>query len=262
MKKFLKFLSRHELTIICSAASVGLIFIIWLIAYFAVKNDYIIPSIGDMFVSLGECFSDGSFWTAFAFTMLRTLLAAIISFAAAAFFAVLSVLSKVFSAILKPIVGVLRALPTLAIVLILLIWTSPSIAPVAVTGLVLLPMMYTQIMAAVEGIDAGLVEMAEVYRIPAKERLFKMYLPLVSSNVLLQTGANFSLGLKVMISAEVLASTYKSLGGLMQLAKIYLEIPRLAALTFVAVLAGIIIECVFAQIEKVTFKWRKKEGAE
>ena len=63
-----------------------------------------------------------------------------------------------------------------------------------------------------------------------------------------------------MISAEVLANTYKSLGGLMQEARLYAEMPRLAALTVVAVLVGLIIEFVFYGIGRLTFKWNKREG--
>ena len=63
-----------------------------------------------------------------------------------------------------------------------------------------------------------------------------------------------------MVSAEVLANTFNSLGGLMQNAKLYAEMPRLAALTLVAVVLGLIIDGCFSFLERVTFKWNVKEG--
>ena len=90
-------------------------------------------------------------------------------------------------------------------------------------------------------------------------KLFKIYLPLVSPNILSQTGPNVSLGIKIRISAEVLANTYKSLGGLMQEARLYVEMPRLAALTLAAVAAGFIFDIALSQLERVTFKWSRKE---
>lgn len=175
--------------------------------------------------------------------------------------AVPSVLSKTFFAFIKPVAAFLRTLPTLAVVLIFLMWTNPVIAPVAVTVLILFPMIYAQITAAAEGVDEGLLEMARVYGLRKRERLFKIYLPLVSPNILAQTGANLSLGLKIMISSEVLANTYNSLGGLMQTAKLYAEMPRLAALTLVAVFIGLIIDVAMSQFERINYKWSIKEGA-
>ena len=155
----------------------------------------------------------------------------------------------------------MRTLPTLAVVLILLIWTNPVIAPVAVTVLILFPMIYAQIIAAAGGVDEGILEMARLYGLKKREKLFKIYMPLISPNILAQTGANVSLGLKIMISSEVLANTYNSLGGMMQTAKLYAEMPRLAALTAVAVAAGLVIDVALSQFERINYKWSKKEGA-
>lgn len=255
-----KYLSKRKFNIILSFSAFVLMWIIWLIAYYSVKNDYIIPSIGDTAKSFGKCLASGSFWLAFLNTLLRTALSFIISFVLAVALVALGVLFKASKSFIKPFMDVFRTLPTLAIILILLFWTSPTVAPVIVTILVLFPMIYSQLSAAVEGIDEGILEMANVYGISKKERLTKIYLPLISPAVLSQTGANISLGIKVMISAEVLAGTYKSLGGLMQNARFYIDMPRLAALTIIAVLIGLLIDLCFSIIERITFKWSRKEG--
>ena len=254
------FFKKRKLNIIFSIVAIVLMWLVWIIAYYSVKNDYIIPSFTDTFKSLGECLISGEFWIAFLNTLKGTLIAFIISFALAAALAIPSVLSKAFSAFCKPITSVLRTLPTLAITLILLIWTNPKVAPVIVTVLILFPMIYSQIIAAAGGIDEGLKEMAKVYNLNKRDRLFKIYLPLVSPNILAQTGANVSLGLKVMISSEVLANTYKSFGGMMQSARLYVEMPRLAALTVVAVFVGLILDFSLSQLSRITDRWSKKEG--
>ncbi len=256
----LKFLSKRKLNIICSVASVALTAIIWIIVYCSVKNDYLIPSLTDTFKSLFGCIASGTFWNAFLNTLGRTAIAFTISFVLAICLAALSVTSKAFAALLRPFMAFLRTLPTLAVILILLIWTNPKVAPVVVTTLVLFPMLYTQIVAAFVGVDGELIEMANVFGLGKYTKLFKIYLPAVAPNTLAQVGADFSFGLKIMISAEVLANTYRSLGGLMQSARLYAEMPRLAALTIAAVIAGLFIEIAFSQFERLTFKWSKKEG--
>lgn len=232
--------------------------LVWIIAYYCVGNDYIVPSFSDTAVSLWYLLGSGEFWTAFALTFLRTLEAFAISFLLASALTALSAFSKTAKVMIKPVMSFLRTVPTLAIILLLLIWTNAKVAPVIVTVLVLFPMIYSQMLSAVEGIDGGLIQMAELYKIPKKERLFKIYLPLVSPAVFSQTGANVSLGLKVMISAEVLASTFRSLGGMMQSARGFLEIPRLAALTLVAVLLGLALDIAFSQLKRINYKWAGK----
>lgn len=227
------YFSKRKFNIILSACAFFTMWLIWLIAYYSVRNDYIIPSFSETIKSFGVCLISADFWTAFVFTVLRTAGSFAISF--------------VFAT-------------ALAVVLILLFWTTPSVAPVVVTVLVLFPMIYAQLYAAVKGIDGGIIEMAEVYGIAKRERLTKMYLPMISPSILAQTGANISLGIKVMISAEVLAGTYESMGGLMQNARVYVDMPRLAALTLIAVLTGLCIDLCFSFTEKFTFKWSKKES--
>ena len=105
---------------------------------------------------------------------------------------------------IKPFISVFRTLPTLAVILILLCWTTPVVAPTAVTVLVLFPMIYSQINTAVSGIDGGIIDMAKVYKITEKEKLAKIYLPMIAPSILAQTGANISLGIKVMIPRKCL----------------------------------------------------------
>lgn len=254
-----KFFTQRKLNIILSAVSVLAMWLAWIIAYYSVKNDYIIPSFSDTMVSLWGGLCSGEFWTAFAFTFLRTLEAFLISFSLAAILAALSAISKSASAFIKPIMVFFRTVPTLAIILILLIWTSAKVAPVIVTVLVLFPMIYSQMTAATEALDEGLIQMSEIYGVSKKDRLFKIYLPQISPDIFSQTGANVSLGLKIMISAEVLSNTYKSLGGMMQSARGFLEVPRLAALTLAAVILGLIIELAFSQLKRINKKWQGGE---
>ena len=81
-----------------------------------------------------------------------------------------------------------------------------------------------------------------------------MYLPLAAPALLSQAGAILSMGLKITVSAEVLASTYRSLGYMMQNAKLAVEMPELLALTLLAVLLGFLLEGACALISKKAVK--------
>ena len=58
-----------------------------------------------------------------------------------------------------------------------------------------------------------------------------------------------------MISAEVMASTYKSIGGLMNSARAYLEMPRLAALTLITVALGLALDIALSQLKRINGRW-------
>ncbi len=236
--------------------------LVWIIAYYSVGNRLIVPSFEDTAVSFWHNLSDGAFWTAVGNSLLRTLLAFVISFVLAAAFTAFALLGSWCKALIKPITVIIRTLPTMAVILIIfkITYGNRSLSPVIVTVLVLFPMIYSQLTAAAEGIDGGIKEMAQVYGISKRDRMFKIYLPLVSPSVFSQTGANVSLGLKVMISSEVLVNTAKGLGGMMQENSVVGAVANLAALTLTAVILGLIIELAFSQLSRINRKWLKGEG--
>ena len=230
------------LNIAWAAVAIVIIFIVWLIAYACVKNDYVVPDIGSTFAAFAELFTQSSFYSAFGNTFLRTLISFAVSFVLAAALASVSAVCRPFRTVFAFIISILRTLPTMAITLMLLIWTNPRVAPAIVTALVLFPMIYSQFVAAIDGVGPRLLQMAQVYRVSPREKLTKIILPSVGSEVGAQIGAGLSLGIKIMVSAEVLSYTLNSLGGIMQQARLYAEMPRFAALTIVCIVTGLVFE--------------------
>lgn len=255
LKKF--FTKRKIIYLACSAAALVAMWLFWIIAFYAVGNPLIVPSFGETVKSFFRYFADPAFWTAVGNSLARTLLAFVISFLLAGACAALAMLGGAFKAALKPIMVIVRTLPTMAVILIIFKITegNRTLSPVIVTVLVLLPMIYSQFVAAAEGIDGGIKEMATVYGVSKRDRLFKIYLPLTAPNILSQTGANVSLGLKVMISAEVLVNTAQGLGGMMQENSAAAQVANLAALTVAAIVLGLLIELAFSQFTRLTEKW-------
>ena len=175
-------------------------------------------------------------------TFLRTLTAFFISFFGAAVLATAAYLLPSLGHFLSPLVSAMRSLPTMAVILIILVWTTPVQAPVAVAFLALFPLLYSGIFSALKQVDGKLVEMSKIYRVPIRKQIFGLYLPSAAPYVLREAAAALSFSLKLTVSAEVLANTYQSIGGMMQEAKIYVEVPALFALTALVVIAGFLLE--------------------
>ncbi len=242
--------------LIFSILAVLALWLVWVVAYFIVRNDYILPSFWETFRAMGRLLGEPSFWSAFGFTFLRTFAA---FFAALALAAVLSALACLFGgvrAFLAPVVSTLRTVPTMAVILILLLWTSHGVAPVIVSLLVLFPALYAAMLASLDGVREEYGGMARAFKVGAGRRALWMYFPLAAPAVLGQAGSILSMGLKITVSGEVLAQTYRSLGGMMQDAQIRLDLPSLLALTVVVVLVGFLLEGACLLAERAIVRWR------
>ena len=241
-----------------SIGSIVFVWLIWIVLYFCIQNDYLLPSFWETFSKMGTLLAGAEFWIAFLNTLLRTLLSFAVSLVIGV---VLALSARLFSAVrafLVPIVSIMRTLPTMAIILILLLWTNPSVAPVVVSMLVLLPAVYAAALAAFDETEERYGVLANVYNVSLKNKVFKMYLPLCVPPLVTQAGGILSLGIKITVSGEVLSSTYKSIGGLMQNAKMFVDVPTLLALTLITLLLGFLLEggCYF--VGKKLARWRNE----
>ena len=223
-------------------AAVVFLIAVWFVAYLAVGNELLIPDFKDSLKEFVKLFVSAWFWQSWAMTMLRALAAFAISFAAALALAVLAYMCPAVGSFLAPIVSALRSLPVLAVLLIFLAFLNAGVAPIAVAFLSLFPMLYTGILAALSGLDRRLIEVSRVYGTPWYTRVVKVYLPLTSPYVLREAGGALSFALKLIVSAEVVSQTAKSLGGMMQSAKVYGELPQLFALVGVSFIVGLVLE--------------------
>ncbi|MDE7296278.1 MAG: ABC transporter permease subunit [Clostridia bacterium] len=251
MKRF-----KIEKNFIFSLLAVVFLWLFWLIAYFIVRNDYLLPSVGDTLAETWRLLGTGEFWRAFGGTLLRTLAAFALSLVLGTGLSIIARLFTGVRAFFTPVISVLRSLPTVAIILILLLWTSPAVAPVIVSMLVLLPAVYAAVLAALDEVHGEYGELIRAFRVSNRRAVIKLYLPLAAPPVLGQAGGIFSLGLKITVSGEVLASTYRSLGGLMQEAKMYVQMPALLALTLVTVLTGFLLEGLCRLAYRLLVRWR------
>ncbi len=231
-----------------TAAAILFLLTLWLLAYLIAGNELLVPAFSDCAKETWGLWTSFVFWKGFLFTLLRAFSAFLISLVVASVFAVISYMLPVCRGIFAPIVSAFRSLPVLAVMLILLSVFSAAQAPVVVAFLSLFPILYTGILAALLGIDRQLIDMARVYGTPWYRRIFGVYLPLSAPHLLQELGGAISFSLKLVVSAEVLAHTANSLGGLMQEAKIYTEIARLFSLVGGAFVAGLLLELLFSAL--------------
>lgn len=252
----MKVKNRQKLyNLIISVGALLTMWLVWLIARYVVDDTYVVPSITDTISEFFSLLASATFWKAFGMTLLRTLYSWALSLVVAVVLASLSAAFRCVRRYLAPFIAVFRTVPTMAITLMLLIWSTPRVAPTIVAMLMVFPIAYSQMLAAFDGIDGRLLEMARAFNLSLGKRLFKILIPQTLPPMLSQIGANLSLTIKVIISAEVLCSTFNSLGGLIYQSNVILNTAQMFALTICALVAGGLLEWIFGKFTLLTRKW-------
>ena len=232
------------------------IVLLWAIMAKSVDSEYILPSIRKTAKEFFALLKSGKFYRSFALSLLRSLLSFSISFILAFVLATLSAKIKFAKKVITPIIAVIRALPTIAIVLLLLFWTNSKIAPVIVTMLVVLPTIYTHLDSAFFSLDRTVIEAGRVDGANEKQIFINIELPQILPVVYSTIGSGISLNFKLMVAAEVIAQTANSIGYMLNTAKVYFEIANMLAIVCYCVLFGIIIEVIFSFLSKKTANWK------
>ena len=244
------------LHLILPLLTVGAILIIWAVMAKMVGSKYILPSVSETVAEFFALFKNSSFYLSFLSTVLRSVIAFLLSFIIASVFAILAFKSKRAERVVLTIISIIRALPTVAIVLLLLFWTNTQVAPVIVTMLVVMPTTYTQLLNALKSIDKTVVEAGAVDGADRKKLFFKVEFPQILPSVCMTVGSGLSLNFKLMVAAEVLAATVNSIGYQLTYNNYNLEIATMIALVLIIVIVAVLVELVFSLLSKKVGKWK------
>lgn len=228
------------------------IFLFWLVISLAIDSNLILPSPISSIKELLFFFKDSSFYLSLLYTTLRAIIAFILSAFIATVLMILSINQNLKRAI-SLLVSILRGLPTMAIILILIIWMKPQITPIVVATLVLIPILYEEFINTFFLFKEEYGSVIFVYSIK-KKKMLKLFFSESLDNLFNYASANIGLSLKLVISAEALALSYYGIGSIMQFSKIYLEMEKLFALALVAVILGVILQLLVKLIKK---RWVK-----
>ncbi len=236
--------------------SIACIFLLWGVSALAINNEFMLPSVSLTFSALIDLLKSGEFYISFLMTLVRSLISFICSFTLAFLLALLNRRFSIARSLFAPIISIIRALPTIAVVLLLLFWTNSFVAPIIVTFLVVFPTTYTNVCNALDVVDKRQIEMCKVFNVSRKDILFKVEIPQIMPSMYSTIGSGLSLNIKLMVAAEVLSATANSLGYMLNTAKIYFETATMLAIVVFAVAVGLIIDLVFNLLSKRAGKWR------
>ena len=247
---------NKTLNLILPSFKVVILVLAWAVVAKVEDNTFIVPTVQQTAKEFFALFGQKIFYRALGFTVLRSVIAFLLSFLTSAVLAYLSNKSRVAEKLILPFIAFTRTLPTIAIAWLLVFWTNSQIAPVVITMLVVMPTSYTHIKSALDSVDKTTLEAGAVDGAGRFNLFFRIELPQIAPDICSITGSGLALNLKLMVAAEVLGSTVKSLGSLLNATYYGFEVSKTLALTAVILLLGLALEFVFNALSKRAGNWK------
>jgi NitT/TauT family transport system permease protein len=247
---------KNYLNILYPVLSLAVFFAAWYIIAGIIDIEIILPSPTQCLRQLGQLAVTKEFWTAIGGTLTRAMLSFAMSMSAALALAALSAFFKPIGKLLSPLVIITRAMPTMSVILLSLIWFTAQITPMFISFLIIFPTLFTSFYSAFTNIDEDLIEMAKVYKVGRRQKLTELYLPSIFPLFFDAVRAAVSLNIKLVIAAEVLSYTRDSMGVMMQFSKAYLETASLFAWTIAAIILSYLLEMAVVLLKKLVVRWK------
>lgn len=238
------------LLLIPPLVSVAVFLLAWKAASIRIGAEIILPPPERVISDFLSLVATRKFLAAAGMTSLRCLSSFAIALALGLCLGLPAGLSRSFRALIAPFLAVVRSTPVLAVIVLFLIWFPQDVVPIVSAVLMATPVVIASLSEGVRSVDPLLIEMAGVYRIPPRLRLFRIYLPSVTPFAVSGASSALSLVWKVVVAGEVLSQPRFAIGTGLQNAKVTLETSRALAWTLATILICGLTDFLFSSLAK------------
>lgn len=222
--------------------------LVWHVAARVVGERILLVSPVDVVLRLFELLRDTSTWASAAFSTLRVAGGFFLALLAALVLAPLAACFKPVRILLSPLVQAFKTVPVASIVIVVLIWVSSRNLSVIISFMMVFPVLYIDMLGAIDTTDPQMVEMARVFRLGPWQRLRLVYIPQVYPWFLSSSSLALGLAWKSAVAAEVIGIPQGSLGERLYEAKLFFATADVFAYTLVIVALSVLFEYVMKAI--------------
>ncbi len=212
--------------------------------FFAMKigKEVLLASPQATFKALAELISQPVFWHIIMFSLGRILLGFVLAVIAGVILAVLSAAFEWVRVLLSPLFNVIKSVPVASFIILLLLWINGGNLSIAISFLMVMPIVYNNMVTGLLQVDKQLLEMAKVFGLSAKKKIMYIYLPQVLPYFTAACTTSLGLCWKSGIAAEVIGMPAGSIGNRLYETKLYMETAQMFAWTLVIVFISFLVE--------------------
>ncbi|NCC86934.1 MAG: ABC transporter permease subunit [Clostridia bacterium] len=215
---------------------------LWQVVYMIVQQEILIVSPARVVIRIFELVQQQDFWHATLLSLFRIMQGYLLAVVFGVILAVLTTKISFLYDLFYPVMSLVKATPVASFIIIALVWIGRDNVPTFISFLMVLPIVWSNVSAGINGVDKGLLEVAKVFGFSKSKTITKVYVPSVSPMFLSACTTGLGFAWKAGISAEVISVPTFSIGTQLYNAKIYIETQDLFAWTLVVVALSVIIE--------------------
>lgn len=227
---------------------------IWGAAAYFIGKPLLLPSPTEVMLRLFNLLALSDFWMVTALSLSRITVGIVSAIILGIFLALITHYSGFLHDLLSPIQTITKVTPVASFILLVLIWLNRNVVPAVIAGIMVIPVIWTNVAAGLDNIDNNLMEMANIYKISRKTRLKRILLPSIMPYFLSAVQTSIGIGWKAGIAAEVLTVPAKSIGKMIADSKLYMETIDLFTWTIVVIFISLMIE-------KLVIAWIRRFGS-
>ena len=215
---------------------------LWFLASGLVGKELLLPSPAQVVRRFCLLASGADFWITICHSLFRILTGLVAATVLGVLLAVLTEWSALLKALFSPVLTLVKSTPVASFIILALVWLGRSTVPVFISGLMVLPVVWSNVSAGIAARDPLLLELAQVYGFPRSRVFRRITVPTVLPYFRSALTSALGLGWKAGIAAEVLTVPQRSIGKMIYESKLYLESTSLFAWTLTVILLSLLIE--------------------
>lgn len=216
--------------------------VLWQMISLLVAQELLVPAPSVVAATMVRLMGTAAFWEATGLSLLRIGVGFLASVVVGSLAAFLTTRSPLADRLLSPLLRIVRAAPIASFIILALVWIKTESLPSFISFFVVVPVVWANVEKGIRQTDAGLLEMARVYRFSRFKTLVHVRIPSVMPYFVAACTTGLGFAWKSGIAAEVICRPEFSIGKRLQEAKIYLETPEVFAWTITVVILSMLLE--------------------
>ncbi len=152
---------------------------------------------------------------------------------------------KSVETLLWPFLVTVKTVPVASFVVICLIWLSADNLSIFISFLIVLPVVYSNVLAGIKNEDRGMREVATVFKMPFLRRLAYVHLPQLKPFIMSACSTALGMAWKAGVAAEIIGTPDGSIGKQLYYSKICLDTDDLLCWTLIIVIISVLFEKLF-----------------
>lgn len=228
--------------------------LLWQLAGMLIGNPILFATPLETAKALLENYGRADFWGVAGMTLLRIGAGFFFGMLFGILLAALSKAVPFLEELLHPLIYLMKTVPVVCFVVLFLIWWGSSFLSIAISFLMVFTAVYFSTLEGLKSVGKDMLEMAQVYRLPLRTRLFYLYRPALEPFLMGSLKTSLGFAWKSGVAAEVIGLPSNSIGEQIYLSKISLDTAGIFAWTVVVCVMSAVFEKLVLFLVKKAFE--------